>query len=271
MSSRITQDRSQPHSTSSSARGRFVRWTVPGAIAAVSAVAIAASACSTQPSSNVAPMNGVPTSVASQAPTLNGLPMPMAGQPGQAQIGVAASPTAAGAPVANGQFVVNCGPGQQALIRPSIVNGQAVSQVDCVAVATAPVGYAQAPYGAAPIQALAQPVAYPQAVGAVQPAPTYVSYPAEAPVVVAPAAARPASTARRTAYRTSGDYVEYQPARRKSGRSWQKSAVIIGSTAGIGAGVGAATGGKKGALIGAAIGGGGAAIWDQVTRRDKNE
>jgi len=26
-------------------------------------------------------------------------------------------------------------------------------------------------------------------------------------------------------------------------------------------------GGKKGALIGAAIGGGGAAIWDQVTRR----
>jgi hypothetical protein len=26
-------------------------------------------------------------------------------------------------------------------------------------------------------------------------------------------------------------------------------------------------GGKKGALIGAAIGGGGAAIWDQITRR----
>ena len=28
---------------------------------------------------------------------------------------------------------VNCGPGQQALIRPSLVNGQAISQVDCVA------------------------------------------------------------------------------------------------------------------------------------------
>jgi hypothetical protein len=52
----------------------------------------------------------------------------------------------------------------------------------------------------------------------------------------------------------------------KTGRSWQKSAVIIGSSAGIGAGVGAAAGGKKGALIGAAIGGGASAIWDQVTR-----
>ena len=52
-------------------------------------------------------------------------------------------------------------------------------------------------------------------------------------------------------------------------RSVKKSAVIIGSSAGVGAGVGAAMGGKKGALIGAAIGGGGAAIWDQVTRRKK--
>jgi hypothetical protein len=43
--------------------------------------------------------------------------------------------------------------------------------------------------------------------------------------------------------------------------------VIFGSSAGIGAGVGAAIRGKKGALIGAAISGGGAAIWDQMTRR----
>jgi hypothetical protein len=47
----------------------------------------------------------------------------------------------------------------------------------------------------------------------------------------------------------------------------KKSAVIIGSSAGVGAGVGAAISGKKGALIGAAIGGGGAAVWDQITRR----
>jgi hypothetical protein len=55
--------------------------------------------------------------------------------------------------------------------------------------------------------------------------------------------------------------------RRPAGRSWQKSAIIIGSSAGIGAGVGAAAKGKKGALIGAAIGGGAATIWDQATRR----
>jgi len=47
----------------------------------------------------------------------------------------------------------------------------------------------------------------------------------------------------------------------------KKSAIIIGSSAGVGAGVGAAVGGKKGALIGAVIGGGGATLWDQVTRR----
>ncbi len=52
-------------------------------------------------------------------------------------------------------------------------------------------------------------------------------------------------------------------------RSVKKSAIIIGSSAGAGAGVGAAIGGKKGALIGAAIGGGGAALWDQITRRDR--
>ena len=50
-------------------------------------------------------------------------------------------------------------------------------------------------------------------------------------------------------------------------RSVKKSAIIIGSSAGVGAGIGAAVGGKKGAGIGALIGGGGAALWDQITRR----
>jgi hypothetical protein len=58
-----------------------------------------------------------------------------------------------------------------------------------------------------------------------------------------------------------------RPVRRAPVRSVKKSAIIIGSSAGAGAGVGAAIGGKKGALIGAAIGGGGATLWDQVTRR----
>jgi hypothetical protein len=50
-------------------------------------------------------------------------------------------------------------------------------------------------------------------------------------------------------------------------RSWQKSALLIGGSAGAGAGLGAVMGGKKGALAGAAIGGGAAAIYDQVKRR----
>ena len=53
----------------------------------------------------------------------------------------------------------------------------------------------------------------------------------------------------------------------KKTRSVAKSAIIIGSSAGVGAGVGGAVKGKKGALIGAAIGGGAATLWDQVTRR----
>ena len=66
-------------------------------------------------------------------------------------------------------------------------------------------------------------------------------------------------------YRTA----EYAPRRRvvKSGRSWQKSALIIGSSAGIAAGVGGAVDPTKGGLVGAAVGGGGATLWDQVTRR----
>jgi hypothetical protein len=49
-------------------------------------------------------------------------------------------------------------------------------------------------------------------------------------------------------------------------RTWQKSALLIGGSAGAGAGLGALMGGKKGALAGAAIGGGAAAIYDQVKR-----
>jgi hypothetical protein len=49
-------------------------------------------------------------------------------------------------------------------------------------------------------------------------------------------------------------------------RTWQRSALLIGGSAGTGAGVGALVGGKKGALAGAAIGGGAAAIYDQVKR-----
>ncbi len=155
----------------------------------------------------------------------------------------------AGAPV-----LVSCEPHQRTLVRPVVVNGATVSQVECVAVgqtaadvqnqlaAAVPVSYNRTAYPAA---AAARPVN--TELGDAQVVP--VSYPSTV--------ARPV--------RTQQVVYDEQPVRRT--RSVKKSAVIIGSSAGVGAGVGAAVGGKKGALIGAAIGGGGAAIWDQVTRR----
>ena len=155
----------------------------------------------------------------------------------------------AGSPV-----VVSCEPHQRTLVRPVVVNGQALSQVECVAAAAQPQAAAYAP-------AAVQPAAY---YTAAQPQrqPQRVVYEDMAParVVQAPTyrSARPVRT-RQVVYD--------DPVRVKKDRSVKKSVAIIGSSAAVGAGVGAITGGKKGALIGDAIGGGGAAIWDQVTRR----
>ena len=114
--------------------------------------------------------------------------------------------------------------------------------------------YAWSPYSTTAPGAVA-PLAYApyQAAPAYQPAP----YPVQTQYVteraVASAPVRRASTQR--------VYREVQPK-----RSWQKSALLIGGSAGAGAGVGALIGGKKGALAGAAIGGGAAALFDQVKR-----
>jgi hypothetical protein len=151
----------------------------------------------------------------------------------------------AGVPV-----VVACEPHQRTLVRPVVVNGAAVSQVECVAASQVAGAPAVAAAGAPAIDAPYQPY---QQVRATQP----VYDDANARVVYPAARTARATQARQVVYR--------EPV--KQGRSVKKSAIIIGSSAGVGAGVGAAVGGKKGALIGAAIGGGGAAIWDQITRR----
>ena len=148
--------------------------------------------------------------------------------------------TVAAAAASTPPFAVNCGPGQQALIRPGIAAGQAISQVDCVPVGAGAAGVA----GVAGAPALATLEGDPRLVP--------VAYQSAAPAVVY----RPVQAARAPIHRV------------QRGRSVKKSALIIGSSAGIGAGVGAAMKGKKGALIGAAIGGGAATIWDQITRRD---
>ena len=165
---------------------------------------------------------------------------------------VAAQPLSANQPGL--PVLVNCEPHQRALVRPVVVNGAAVSQVECVAVGQ-PAAYAQNQF-ATPVShgAAAYPVA-----NTTQPAygglsDAQIVSPAPAPATVA----RPVRT-RQVVY-------DERPVRRT--RSVKKSAIIIGSSAGVGAGVGAAVGGKKGALIGAAIGGGSAAVWDQVTRRN---
>lgn len=148
------------------------------------------------------------------------------------------------ATVGEQQMLVNCGPYQRTLVRTTYLNGQPVSQIDCVpAEEVAPVAGQFAPqqFAAPSPSGFVQPVVYRQ------PAPRVVR------TVSAPA---PRATTQRVVY------TERRPVRTKT-----KSAVIIGTTAAAGAGVGALMGGKKGAIIGAVAGGGGAAVWDQITRR----
>ena len=191
---------------------------------------------------------------------------------GSRDSGLNAAQLAAGTPV-GAPLAVSCEPNQRAIVRQVAANGALQSQVQCESVyapagmtgsygATAPVGYAQAPsvvqagYGYAPA-----PVAVPANYGYTQPAPmdntriVRTAYPQE--VVVREPAPRV------TSYQRVPDRV----IARKPARSVKKSAIIIGSSAGVGAAIGAAAGGKKGAGLGALIGGGGAAVWDQITRR----
>ena len=146
--------------------------------------------------------------------------------------------------------VVSCEPDQRTLVRAAVVNGTAVSQVECVSNPDA--------------QVVAQNIA--------QPAPVSYYTPVARSAALTdtryvPAASYPVAASPRVVPARQVVYDERPVREVRRGRSVKKSAIIIGSSAGIGAGVGAAVSGKKGALIGAAIGGGGAAIWDQMTRR----
>jgi len=142
-------------------------------------------------------------------------------------------------------------------VRPVMVNGAAVSQVECITDGVALAETAAMPAGSylTPVRA-----AYRQP----QPALTPVRYvPADdLPDARVIPVSEPATVARTVPAR---QVVYSEPIKPK--RTVKKSAIIIGSSAGAGAGIGAAVGGKKGALIGAVIGGGGATLWDQITRR----
>ena len=161
----------------------------------------------------------------------------------------------AGAPLS-----VSCEPNQRAVVRQAAVNGVLQAQVQCESFAPAS---AFAPTGTTGsfgvTNPLAQPIAYTQ--------PVAYSTPLENTRIVRTAYPQEVVTRQAAPRRV----VNYQPSEREvvrqPKRSVKKSAIIIGSSAGVGAGVGAAVGGKKGAGIGALIGGGGAALWDQITRR----
>lgn len=172
--------------------------------------------------------------------------------------GLNAAQMAAGTPV-GAPLAVSCEPNQRAVVRQVAVNGALQSQVQCESVTQ---GFA--PVGTSGSYGVASPVAYqtgvPASYGYTQPAPlentriVRTAYPQQ--VVTRQAAPQ------RVVYQPARERVVTQPK-----RSVKKSAIIIGSSAGVGAAIGAAAGGKKGAGIGALIGGGGAALWDQITRR----
>jgi hypothetical protein len=167
-------------------------------------------------------------------------------------VGAMQMAAAAGAPLA-----VSCEPNQRAVVRQVAVNGGFQSQVQCETVLAPANGFAPAAgsYGAV------APVAY-------QPGFQQAGYAPVAPLdnTQIVRTAYPQQVVRREAAPrqvvTQRTERVYQPK-----RSVKKSAVIIGSSAGVGAGIGAVVGGKKGAGIGAVLGGGGAAVWDQITRR----
>lgn len=138
----------------------------------------------------------------------------------------------------NAPTLVQCEPQQEAVLRRSVVAGREVAEVTCVSTRAA---YGDAYYGGR--------TAYESDI---------VTQP-----VVRTQVARP-RTVRQVVYtepRASRQVVE-----RRSGRSWKKTALVIGGSTATGAGVGAIAGGKKGALIGAAIGGGAATIYEAVKR-----
>ena len=143
-----------------------------------------------------------------------------------------------------GAVVVSCDAGQRAVVRQARPSGNDVSRVDCVSAADSTFAVDRLGRGYDGFE----PVAPYDSGGASIVRAGYTT------------AVRHVQPARRVVYRQA-----------ERPRSWQKTLLIIGGTAGAGAGVGAIVGGKKGALLGAAIGGGAATVYDQITRRRSSD
>jgi uncharacterized membrane protein len=184
----------------------------------------------------------------------------------QGPIGTRASLPQDAASQSAAPVIVTCEPNQRTLVRPAVVNGAAVSQVECVSTSQA--------YASAESVPVAQPVAVPvqyryNTAPAPQVRPAVYDDRDLADTRVTPVSSNPRASVVRPvrAEQIVYDDRPVRTVRRVPARSAKKSAVIIGSSAGAAAGLGAVIGGKKGALIGAVLGGGGATVWDQMTRR----
>ena len=160
------------------------------------------------------------------------------------------------AAVTSGSTVVDCGEGRQAFVHPAT---SGASRVECVPVApqamTVGMPYAQYANQLAPTQAPVQQV--PQIV--------------QERVVYRERPVARTSSARRASRASSSPavYTQSAPVHRedvKQGRSWKKSALIIGGATAGGAGVGAVLGGKSGAKKGAVVGLVGGTVYDIATR-----
>ena len=136
--------------------------------------------------------------------------------------------------------LLNCGEGRQALVRP-VAAGQRFSQVECVATQSS----------ATQSNVLMTPAVMP----AVQ---TFAAQPVVQPLVYQE---RPVTRVRTS---TSTPVRYREPV--KQGRTWKKSALIIGGSAAGGAGLGAIMGGGNGAKKGAIVGGVGGLVYDLATR-----
>jgi hypothetical protein len=131
--------------------------------------------------------------------------------------------------------LVSCEPSQQVVVRHTVVNNELQVSTQCVGTTRA-MASDYVSDDARPVFVNARPVTRPRTVASVAPV--------------------------RRATTSAAVQEDSEPK-----RSWKKTALVIGGSAGAGAGVGAIAGGKKGALIGAAIGGGAASIYEAMKRR----
>jgi hypothetical protein len=136
----------------------------------------------------------------------------------------------------NAPTLVDCEPGQRAVLQQTLIDGRQLARVACVTEQPATMAYGT-------------PVAYVDPRSSSQP--DIVQQPPVQRVVSRPRATRVSSVQR-----------EVEPK-----RSWKRTALIIGGSTAGAAGIGGLIGGKKGALIGAGVGGGAAAIYEAMKRK----